>query len=184
MTKDCFEAHCVCIETRRTTCERRRGRQSAEARLSMSLSWLAGGSYLGMALCHAISVSIFFHLLDETICDLNAALKLKFRFRDERYLEEIIARFTREKSPILGRFGCINGIAIKSWSRLLPQRQIREHTITGKDSLHFTCRTCATAIPGLRLDRRCVQVSLMIPSLSPSQHCRDFWDVREMKNCF
>jgi hypothetical protein len=52
-------------------------------------------------------------VLDETICDLDAALTLKFRFRDERYLEQISAKFTRGRSPISGCVGCLDGIAIK-----------------------------------------------------------------------
>jgi DDE superfamily endonuclease len=113
MTLDNFNDLCAGVENHRIQSGRRKGRHAVDAKLSMTLRWLAGGSYLDISFAHCVSTSAFFHVLDETICDLDVALSLEFLFRDVEYLERVSAGFTRGKSPISGCVGCIDGIAIR-----------------------------------------------------------------------
>jgi hypothetical protein len=44
---------------------------------------IAGGSYLDIALAHCVSISTFFRIVDETICDIGDTTTLEFRYEGE-----------------------------------------------------------------------------------------------------
>jgi hypothetical protein len=60
-----------------------------DAKLSMTLRWLAGGSYLDIELAHCVSVSTFIRIVDETICVIDDTTTLEFRYEDEDYLKRV-----------------------------------------------------------------------------------------------
>jgi DDE superfamily endonuclease len=83
-------------------------------RLSMTLRWLAGGSYLDISLWHNITVSTFYYILDQTISDLEDVLRIKFPYADESYLDTASMGFSRgNRSPLTGCVGAVDGIAIQ-----------------------------------------------------------------------
>jgi phosphoribosylformylglycinamidine (FGAM) synthase-like amidotransferase family enzyme len=53
-------------------------RVPVESRLSMTLRYLAGGSYLDVAIAHHVSISTFYYVVDETLNDLDQSLNIKF----------------------------------------------------------------------------------------------------------
>jgi hypothetical protein len=79
----------------------------------MILRWLAGGSYLDIALTHCVSVSTFFHVVDEIICDIDDTITLVLRHESEEYLKRVSTGFPCGRSPIYGCAGAIDEIAIK-----------------------------------------------------------------------
>jgi DDE superfamily endonuclease len=113
LSKDAFQQLVTVISEYRQRAGRRPGRHAVDAKLSMTLLWLAGGSYLDIALAHCVSVSTFFHVVDETICDLDDTITLESRHENEEYLKRVSTGFTRGRSPIYGCAGAIDGIAIK-----------------------------------------------------------------------
>jgi hypothetical protein len=84
-----------------------------DAKLSMTLPWLAGGSYLDIAQAHCVYVSSLFRIVDETICDIDDTTTLEFRNYDDDYLKRVGMGFTRGRSPIYGCAGTIDRIAIQ-----------------------------------------------------------------------
>jgi hypothetical protein len=87
--------------------------QWTRAKLSMALRWLAGGSYQDIALAHCDSVSTYFRIVDETICDIGDTTTLEFRYEDEDYWKRVSMGFARGRSPQYGCAGAIDGITIK-----------------------------------------------------------------------
>jgi DDE superfamily endonuclease len=107
MNRNDFEALCTLLSVRDS-------RIPVSTRLSMTLRWLAGGSYLDISLSHHVATSSFYHVVDKTLMDLNEALKINFNFRDAAYLNKISAGFSRHgRSPLSGCVGALDGIAIK-----------------------------------------------------------------------
>jgi nuclease HARBI1 len=113
LSKEAFEHLVTVIGEHRQRAGRRPGRHAVDAKLSMALRWLAGGSYLDIALAHCVSVSTFFRIVDETICDIDDTTTLEFRYEDEDYLKRVSVGFARGRSPLYGYAGAIDGIAIK-----------------------------------------------------------------------
>jgi hypothetical protein len=89
LSKVAFQQLVTVIREHRQRAGRRPGRHAVEANLSMALRWLAGGSYLDIALAHCVSVSTFFHVFDETICDIDDTITLVFRHENEEYLKRL-----------------------------------------------------------------------------------------------
>jgi hypothetical protein len=90
------------------------GRMEASTRLSLTLRWLAGGSYLDISLSHYVSISSFYYILDRTIIELNAILNVEFKFNNAAYLDEASMAFSRNgQSALSGCVGTLDGIAIK-----------------------------------------------------------------------
>jgi DDE superfamily endonuclease len=82
--------------------------------LSMTLRWLAGGSYLDICLWHDVSVSTFYHVVDKMIFDLDSILKIEFPFNSSDYVASTSRGFSRSnRSPLTGCIGAVDGIAIK-----------------------------------------------------------------------
>jgi hypothetical protein len=69
MNRNDFEALCTLLYVRDS-------RFQVSTRLSMTLRWLAGGSYLDISLSHHVATSSFYHVVDKTLTDLNEALKI------------------------------------------------------------------------------------------------------------
>jgi nuclease HARBI1 len=113
LPKEAFQQLANVIGEHRQSAGRRPGRHAVDAKLSMTLRWLAGGSYLDIALAHCVSVSTFFHVVDETVSDIDDTITLEFWYENEQYLKRVSAGFTRGRSPIYGCAGAIDGIAIK-----------------------------------------------------------------------
>jgi DDE superfamily endonuclease len=83
-------------------------------RLSVTLRWLAGGSYLDISLSHHIAISSFYHAVDKMIYELNRVLVIRFPYDDIDYLEKVSTGFRRQgRSPLSGCVGALDGLAIK-----------------------------------------------------------------------
>jgi len=83
-------------------------------RLSITLRWLAGGSYLDIALIHQQSTSSVYHHIESTLAALDESLTLKFPYNDAAWLSESSHGFSRGgRSPIEGCVAAMDGIAIK-----------------------------------------------------------------------
>jgi hypothetical protein len=107
MNRDDFEELCTLLVGRD-------GRIPAITRLSMTLRWLAGGSYFDISLSNHVATSSFYHVVDKTLMDLNEILNINFKFGDTAYLDQISAGFSRHgRSPLSGCVGALDGIAIK-----------------------------------------------------------------------
>jgi hypothetical protein len=120
MSKVEFQQLVTVNREHRQRAERRTGRHAVDAKLSITLRWLASGSYLYIALDHCVSVSTFSHVVDETICDIGDTITMVFRHENEEYLERVSTGFTRGRSLIYGCAGAIDRIAIKivePWAR-------------------------------------------------------------------
>lgn len=83
-------------------------------RLSVTLRWLAGASYLDLAQSHQQSISsVYFHI-DRTVAAMDSVLQIRFPYDDERWLSESSYKFSRHgRSPLTGCCAAIDGIAIK-----------------------------------------------------------------------
>jgi len=83
-------------------------------RLSTTIRWLAGGSYLDISMAHHLPASTTFRYIKETIDDLNSILSIKFPHGNDIELSSISDGFTRDgRSPIHGCCGALDGLAIK-----------------------------------------------------------------------
>jgi len=82
-------------------------------RLSCTIRWLAGGSYLDIAMAHHLAVSTAYLYINETINDLDSILHLEFPYGNREHLKSISDGFTRGRSPISKCCGALDGLAIK-----------------------------------------------------------------------
>jgi hypothetical protein len=107
MNRNDFEALCTLLAVRDS-------RIPVSTRLSMTLRWLAGGSYLDISLSHHVATSSIYHVVDKNLMDLNETLKINFNFRDAAYLEKISAGFSHHgRSPLSECVEALDGIAMK-----------------------------------------------------------------------
>jgi DDE superfamily endonuclease len=88
-------------------------RVPVESRLSMALRYLAGGSYLDIAITHHVSISTFYYVVDETLTDLDQSLNITFPIDNLEQLKRSSFGFSRGHSPLTGCAGALDGIAIK-----------------------------------------------------------------------
>jgi DDE superfamily endonuclease len=84
-----------------------------ESRLSMTLRYLAGGSYLDIAIAHHVSISKFYYVVDETLTDLDLSLNIKFPIDNLELLKRSSIGFSCGRSPLTGCAGALDGMAIK-----------------------------------------------------------------------
>lgn len=83
-------------------------------KLSVTLRYLAGGSYLDISVAHHLPTSSIFKIMDETITRIDSALKIEFHYDNDSHLQGISQQFTRGGiSPLSNCCGAIDGIAIK-----------------------------------------------------------------------
>ena len=83
-------------------------------RLSVTLRWLAGGSYLDIALAHNLSTSTVYHYIDGCISLMNKALQINFPYRDVTWLRRVAVGFSREGRSALNMCcGALDGLAVK-----------------------------------------------------------------------
>jgi len=83
-------------------------------RLSITLRWLAGGSYLDLAMTHQQSISSVYHYIDTTLSSIDRAFNMKFPYDDPNWLAKSSMGFSRNgKSPLSGCCAALDGIAIK-----------------------------------------------------------------------
>jgi hypothetical protein len=68
MIRNDFESLCKLLAVRNS-------RIPVSRRLSMTLRWLAGGSYLNISLSDHVATSSFYHAVDRTLMDLNETEK-------------------------------------------------------------------------------------------------------------
>jgi hypothetical protein len=71
---------------------------SPELRLSMTLRWLAGGSYVDIAIIHGVAISTFYKVVNTTVKYLDnfEPLMLQFPLQDERKLWGIAEGFQKK----------------------------------------------------------------------------------------
>ena len=63
--------------------------------LSMTLRWIAGGSYLDICLWHNVSLSTFYQVVDNVKFDLDSILKIEFPFTSADYVASASRGFSR-----------------------------------------------------------------------------------------
>jgi hypothetical protein len=101
-TLDDFVLHCP-----------QRTRSQLAAKLSMTIRWLAGGSYLDICVSHRVPVSSFFTCCDEIIRAINSLLQIKFDLTDTAEHNRQSRLFGRGVSPLSGCCGAIDGLAVR-----------------------------------------------------------------------
>lgn len=83
-------------------------------RLSATLRWLGGGSYLDIALAHGWAASTTFYVIHDTIRHLDKRLELKFPYQDEAWLLRVSQKFRRGAMSALSRCcGALDGLAVR-----------------------------------------------------------------------
>lgn len=82
--------------------------------LSATIRWLAGGPYLNFAVQHTLSVSITFHFIEKTVCDLDAVVVLHFLNHKPQHLRDISdGSRGNNKNTLEGCWGSLHGLAIR-----------------------------------------------------------------------
>jgi hypothetical protein len=71
LSKEAFQQLVTVFSEHTQRAGRRPGRHGVDAKLGMTPRCLAGWSYLDVALAHCVSISTFFRVVDETICDFD-----------------------------------------------------------------------------------------------------------------
>ena len=92
------------------------GALTPEMQLSMALRFMAGGSYLDVALYHGVHRATFFAAIWRVVAAINAsdALALVFPYTDAAALTKISEGFqSRRNNPLPGCVGALDGIAIE-----------------------------------------------------------------------
>ena len=83
-------------------------------RLSGTLRFVAGRSYLDVALTHQQSISSVYSHVETTMDTIDKAFKLWFPYEDENWLARSRIGFSRNhRSPITDCCAALDGIAIK-----------------------------------------------------------------------
>lgn len=89
-------------------------KSSTLVRLSVTLRFLAGGSYLDIALGHTLSISSTYSFIETTIEELSNCLSITFPLDNEEELQRNSAGSSRQGcSPLSGCCGALDGLAIK-----------------------------------------------------------------------
>ena len=120
MERPTFRALCDRLRPR-LTCDTEMGRRGSpggpvapELKLSMTLRFMAGGSYLDIVLYHGVHRSTFFSALWEVVGAINEELSLAFPVDDVDALQAISDGFQeRMNNPLAGCVGALDGIAIE-----------------------------------------------------------------------
>jgi hypothetical protein len=90
---------------------------SPELRLSMTLRWLAGGSYVDIAIIHGVAISTFYKVVNSTVESLDnlEPLMLQFPLQDERKLWGIAEGFQKKAGHTIfnGVVGALDGILVE-----------------------------------------------------------------------
>ena len=90
---------------------------SPELRLSMTLRWLAGGSYIDIAIIHGVAVSTFYDVVKDTLQKLDAceALNLHFPLKNEDELWSNAKGFQDKAQHVVftSAVGALDGILIE-----------------------------------------------------------------------
>jgi hypothetical protein len=104
MSRDVFNELLNSIEL----CDVRNTRSDLATKLSMTLRYLAGGSYLDICVAHCLPVSSFFANCDEIIRVIDKALHIRFDPSDLMWNEAQSRAFGRGVSPLSGCVGAID----------------------------------------------------------------------------
>lgn len=117
LSKASFETLNTKIHPHLAHAERRRGNQHVvpvELCLSMSLRWLAGGSYVDIADMHGVEPSTFYDLLWKTLEAIDKVEKLNFPIGNADALRGLSEGFYRNNHESLqGCVGALDGIAVR-----------------------------------------------------------------------
>jgi hypothetical protein len=79
----------------------------------MCLRWLAGGSYLDIAVCQLVAVSSFFASSDEVLHLINDSISIEFSPDDRDNNDSQSRAFGRGISPLSRCVGAIDGLAVR-----------------------------------------------------------------------
>jgi hypothetical protein len=82
MDPGAFEELCELFRKNSESRRRTSRHLTVSAKLSMTIRWLEGGSYLDISMSHYMSIPTFYFVADQTIADLNDILTMSFRFND------------------------------------------------------------------------------------------------------
>jgi hypothetical protein len=114
MDRCTFDSLCEMLTTQEGASSKSNVQLPLAVRLSVTLRWLAGGSYLYISLSHHIAISSFYCAVDKMVYELNKALVIRFPYEDSDYLEKVSTGFGRQgRSPLSGCVGALDGLAIK-----------------------------------------------------------------------
>jgi hypothetical protein len=91
----------------------RNTRPSLVAKLSMTLRYLAGGSYLDICVSHGVAVSSFIADCDELMRIIDKAFRIHFDPSDAERNEKNSSAFRRGSSPLFGCVGADDGLSIQ-----------------------------------------------------------------------
>lgn len=150
-------------------------------RLSVTLRWLAGGSYLDIAMAYSLPTStVISHYIDDTIETMDRVLEISFPYRNKTWLRQVEDGFSRACRNVLRMYcGALDGIAIKiaesaSWEVSNSSRYFNRkrwcalNTQTMRDSFYrFTFVSCISA--GSTHDRIAFSISSLARLLGREQ---------------
>jgi hypothetical protein len=168
------------VVANRIACGSPKVRVPVESRLSMTLRYLAGGSYLDIAISHCVSISTFYFVVDEMLVDLDESLSIKFPFRSAEWLERSSIGFSRDRSPLRGCVGALDGIAIKIYEPSAADAANPSTYYNRKGFLHCASKQSAILTTRLRLYPRSVRVRLMTRLPLPPRASRVYCLVARM----
>lgn len=82
--------------------------------LSVTVRWIAGGSYLDMAMAHQVSSSTAFYYAHGTIDRLDREFTIEFPYRDHSWLTEVAHKFKLGAQSVVSICcGAIDSISVK-----------------------------------------------------------------------
>jgi hypothetical protein len=113
LSKSTVGSLCKCVEKRIESDSNPQVRIPIEVGIAMTLRYLAGGSYIDIALAYFVSVSTFYFVTEEAIRVIDNCLSLQFPHTDPDRLRLISEGFARGKSPLSGCAGALDGISIR-----------------------------------------------------------------------
>ena len=91
-----------------------RARYCVASKLSMTIRWLAGGSYLDISMSHGVAPQTFYFCVNQILLILNSSLKLRFPVSDREQLTKISENFEKNgRNPLKRCVGALDGIAIR-----------------------------------------------------------------------
>jgi len=80
-------------------------------RLSVTLRWLAGGSYLDIAFAHSLPTSTVYYIINDTVERIYTCLTIKFPYNDENWLRKVAKNFpSGSSSPLSMCADALDGI--------------------------------------------------------------------------
>lgn len=128
-----------------------RHKRTAWIKLSITLRWLPGGSYLDIALAHNLTTYTLYNYIDETMEKLSEKLIIEFPHRSESWLRHVSQSFSRsEISPLMKCCGALDVLAVQICELTASEVANFSTYHDRKGGLLSKCKECVTHTIDLR----------------------------------